>query len=156
MNPFVTIEGEAKIIPTEEPKKVIIVGAGPAGLEAAWIAAKRGHDVTVFEKEKSDKFGGNYRVAAFPPAKQEITKALRYYKVMGEKYGVNYKFKTEATAEKILNEQPDVVIIATGARPIIPDIPGVDQAHVVTANEILLGKKQFGNKVMIIGGGMVG
>ena len=156
VNPFATIEGKAKINPTKEPKNVIIVGAGPAGLEASWIAAKRGHNVTVFEKEKSDKFGGNFRVAAFPPAKQEITKALRYYKVMGEKYGVNYKFKTEATAEKILNEQPDVVIIATGARPIIPEIPGVNRPHVSTANEILLGKKQFGNKVLIIGGGMVG
>jgi len=156
VNPFVTIEGEAKILPAEEPKKVVIVGAGPAGLEAAWIAAKRGHDVTVFEKEKGDKIGGNFRVAAFPPAKQEITKALRYYKVMGDKYGVQYKFETEATAEMILDEKPDEVIIATGSKPLIPDIPGVDQPHVVTANEILLGEKQFGNKVLIIGGGMVG
>ena len=93
VNPFATIEGKAKINPTKEPKNVIIVGAGPAGLEASWIAAKRGHNVTVFEKEKSDKFGGNFRVAAFPPAKQEITKALRYYKVMGEKYGVNTNSK---------------------------------------------------------------
>jgi 2,4-dienoyl-CoA reductase-like NADH-dependent reductase (Old Yellow Enzyme family)/thioredoxin reductase len=154
VNPFVTIEGEAKIIPAEKPKKVVIVGAGPGGLETAWIAAKRGHNVTVFEK--SDKFGGNYRVAAYPPTKQEIIKALKYYKTMGDKYGVIYRFNTEATEEIVLKENPDTVIIATGSKPLIPAIPGVNQPHVATANEILLGEKPFGNKVLIVGGGMVG
>lgn len=154
VNPFVTIEGEAMIVPADKPKRVVVVGAGPGGLEAAWILAKRGHRVTVFEK--SAQIGGNYRVAAYPPTKQEIIRALQYYKTMGDKYGVEYRFNTEATVENVLGESPDAVIIATGAKPFIPDIPGVDRPHVVTANEILLGEKPFGSRVLIAGGGMVG
>lgn len=156
VNPFCGNEGEMVITPAEEKKKVVIAGGGPAGLEAAWILAKRGHEVVLFEKEK--ELGGNYRIGAIPPAKQEILKALEYYKNMGEKYGVTYRLGVEATPVEIMEENPDVVIVATGAVEKIPNFPGMGslQSHVMTASEVLTGEKDPTGKVLIIGGGMVG
>jgi len=154
VNPFCGRERRMKIEPAGRKKKVIIVGGGPGGLEAAWIAAARGHNVILFEKENVT--GGQFRVGAIAPAKQDLAKAINFYTHMGKKYGVEYRLGVEANAEQILAENPDAVIIATGAAPNIPDIPGIDNPNIVTSTEVLLGIKVPGAKVLIVGGGMVG
>ncbi len=154
VNPFCGREYKMKIEPAAQSKKVVIVGGGPGGLEAAWIAAARGHNVVLFEKEQSP--GGQFRVGAIAPAKQDLTKAINYYTYMGKKCGVDFRFGTRADAGQVLAEKPDVVIVATGGEPSIPEIPGIDNPKVVTATDILLGKKAAGKKVLIIGGGLVG
>ncbi|MBA7573591.1 NADH oxidase [subsurface metagenome] len=154
VNPFCGREGEMQIKPAIKRKKIIIVGGGPAGLEAAWIAAARGHNVILYEKNQAP--GGQYRIAAIPPFKQDIARAIFYYIHMCEKHGVTFKMGTEATARQIVADKPDAVIIATGGEPLVPDIKGVNGNRVATAWGILEGKKQAGNKVLIVGGGMVG
>ncbi|MGI6406101.1 MAG: FAD-dependent oxidoreductase [Syntrophaceticus sp.] len=154
VNPFCGREYKMKIEPAAQPRKLVIVGGGPGGLEAAWIAASRGHNVVLFEKEQNP--GGQFRIGAMPPGKQDLTKAINYYTYMGEKYGVDFRFGTEANADQVAAANPDVVIVATGAEPNIPDIPGIDNPKVVTAVDIISGKKDAGEKVLIIGGGLVG
>ncbi|WP_213951792.1 FAD-dependent oxidoreductase [Tepidanaerobacter syntrophicus] len=154
VNPFTGREGELKIEKAAAPKKVVVVGGGPGGLEAAWVAAKKGHKVTVYEKE--EVLGGQYRIGAIPPTKQDILKALRYYITMGKKYGVEYKMGVEATEELILEENPDAVILATGGVPLMPNIKGIDNPKFVKAIDVLEGKKEVGMNVLVVGGGMVG
>ncbi|MGA2106083.1 MAG: FAD-dependent oxidoreductase [Syntrophorhabdales bacterium] len=154
VNPFCGYETEMQITPARQPKKVVVVGGGPAGLEAAWVAAARGHRVTLYEKNKAA--GGQYRIGAIPPFKQDIARALRYYLHMCEKHGVILKMGTEATVDEILAQKPDAVILATGGEPLIPDIPGAGGDRVALATDILEGKKAAGLNVLIVGGGMVG
>lgn len=154
VNPFCGREGELQITPAAAPKKVVVVGGGPGGLEAAWIAAARGHQVTLYEKE--DNLGGQFRIAAIPPFKQEIAKAVFYAVHQCERYGVTMRTGVEATAGGIAAEKPDAVIVATGGTPLIPSLPGTDGPCVVTAWDVLAGKVQPGPKVLVAGGGMVG
>lgn len=152
VNPFCGYESTMKLLPAEKKKKVVVVGGGPAGLEA-WIAASRGHQVVLMEKESQP--GGQYRIAAFPPAKQEIAEAIAYYQHIGKKYGVEFRYQFEADKENILKENPDAVVVATGGEPLLTDgIKGIE--NVVKATDILIGKKQVVGKVLIIGSGMVG
>jgi len=154
VNPFCGKEGDMRIEPAETKKKVVVVGAGPGGLEAAWVAAARGHEVLLYEKDCLP--GGQFRIGAIAPAKQDIAKAITYYVHMCRKYGVELKFGVEADAKRIIADNPDAIIVATGGEPIIPGIPGIDGPNVVKANDILLGRKEAGRRVLIIGGGMVG
>jgi 2,4-dienoyl-CoA reductase-like NADH-dependent reductase (Old Yellow Enzyme family)/thioredoxin reductase len=154
LNPFCGREGELQIKPAIRDKKVIVVGGGPAGLETAWVAAARGHRVTLYEKNFAP--GGQFRIAAIPPFKQDIAGAITYYIHMCQKHGVAFKMGTEATAEQVIADGPDVVVIATGGEPLVPDIKGINGSRVTTAWDILEGKKQAGNKVLIVGGGEVG
>jgi len=153
-NPFVGREKEMEIKPAAVPKKIMVVGGGPAGLEFAWIAAKRGHSVTVYEKES--RLGGQFALASVPPTKQPIAGLLKHYLSMGKMYGVTYKCGEEVTLEMIKAANPDAVVLATGGCPIIPQIDGVTNENVVTALDILSGKKVAGKNVLIIGGGSVG
>lgn len=154
VNPRTGHEGEYKLEKAEQSKKVMIVGSGPAGLEAAWVAAKRGHQVTVYEK--ADKLGGQFRIAGMPPTKHLILSALKYYITMGTKYGVTYKMNTEVTKELVMSEKPDAIIIATGGEPLLPNIPGINNSDFVNAVDVLEGKKTVGRNVLIAGGGMIG
>ncbi len=154
INPLTGHELEYDMSKVAEPKKVGIVGSGPAGLYAAMIAAKRGHKVTVYEK--NDEIGGQFRLASIPPTKHEIATALKYYRTMGTKYGVEYKMNTEATAEMIKEAGFDAVILATGGIPAKPPIPGIDGENVIDAIDVLDGKKVPGANVLVLGGGMTG
>jgi len=147
-------EREYQIKPAEKVKRVVVVGGGPAGMEAARVTAMRGHDISLFEKE--EQLGGQLIAASAPYFKQPIKEQVRYLKNQIEKLGVRTELGREVTAELVKDLEPDVVILATGATHLIPDIPGVGGGKVATATDILLGKKEVGEKVAIIGGGQVG
>lgn len=152
-NPFSGHELTMKITKTESPKNIVVVGAGLGGLEVAWVSAARGHKVTLFEK--SNKFGGQVVPGSVPPAKQELTRAIKYYVTMCKKYGVDIKLGVEADAEKITAANADEVILATGATPINPNIPN-EGIPTVQAIDILKGKVVPGKKAVVVGGGLVG
>ncbi|MBW1685011.1 MAG: FAD-dependent oxidoreductase [Deltaproteobacteria bacterium] len=154
LNPAVAKEEEMVITPAERPKNVLVVGGGPGGLEAATVAAQRGHRVTLMEK--SDKLGGQWRIAAVPPLKQDITAGIRYLVVQAEKAGVSMEMNKEVTPETVDALEPDVVVVATGAAPLVPDIPGVENEIVATAIDVLSGEVPAGNRAVIIGGGQLG
>jgi len=154
VNPLTGREGVISTDKTTEPKKVVVVGSGPGGLKAAYIAAQKGHDVTCYEK--STVLGGQFRVAGIPSTKHDILSAIKHYVTMGRKYGVTFKTGTEVTAELIQKEKPDVVILATGSVPLLPKIKGIENPSFLKAIDVLEGKRETGEKVLVIGGGMVG
>lgn len=148
-------EAEYSIEPAIKPKKVLVVGGGPAGMEAARVAVQRGHQVTLIEK--NSRLGGNLNIAAIPPFKQEdIGHVIRYFCRQMELCGVEVKLNQEATPTFIEQSKSDVVILATGASALVPDITGVGRNNVVNALDVLSGVKGTGENVVIIGGGMVG
>ena len=154
VNPFCGKGGILRADPAQTPKKVMIVGGGPAGLLAAWVAAQRGHQVTLYEK--SDVLGGQLRIGAFPPSRGEIAKAIAYYIGMGRKCGVKFELSTEVGPELIEREKPDALIISTGAVPLRPGVKGIDNPNLATAAEVLEGKKPMGLNVLVVGGGLLG
>ncbi len=164
INPALGREKEWAIKPLEgEAKNVLVVGAGPAGLSAARVASLRGHKVTVLEKQ--GKVGGQLALASVPPSKQDLTKWVVYLLTQCEKQGVNFVYNVDATPELIKSYNPDVVILAVGANPlVINKIPGFDTLErVVTAQDVLAGKYTtphgmdacLSGKVVMLGGGLV-
>lgn len=139
---------------TDQLKKVLVVGGGPAGMQAAITAAEQGHQVILYEKNNC--LGGQYRLAAIPPNKGEITSFLYWQQIMLKKLGVNVILNQQVDKDLIENSDCDVVIVATGGKPIIPEISGVGSKKVVTACEILDGKVFCGQKAIVIGGGQIG
>jgi len=154
VNARVGREAEWTVERAERPKRVFVIGGGPGGMEAAALAARRGHDVTLFEK--TGQLGGNLIPASVVSYKQEVSNLTNYLKTQVGKSGVKVRLGQEIGAAFIGRERPDVVIMATGTRPIIPDIPGVRGVNVVTAVQVLNGEKDVGKRVIIVGGGMVG
>ena len=154
VNPLAGREGSCRLEPAKISKKIFIVGGGPAGLEAARSAAARGHRVTLFEKEA--ELGGWLRVGCLPPHKGEIRTLAGSLAVRAQKAGAQIRLNHEADRETIAAGKPDVLILATGAPPIVPAIPGVRAPHVVAAEEVLMGEKTVRGSVVIIGGGLVG
>ena len=154
VNPALGKEKQYQMKPAREAKNVMVVGGGPAGMQAGIVAAQRGHNVTLLEKEA--KLGGQLNIAALPPFKGDILPWIDYLTSQVEKTGVKVQLSTEATAEIVVERKPDVVVIATGGAPAMPHIPGIDKSNVVTAQDVLSGKVEVGQNVVIIGGGMVG
>ena len=132
----------------------MVSGGGVGGLCAAFIAAERGHDVTLYEA--SDVLGGNMRLAAFPPGKGDITNMVRAYIHRCEKDGVKIVMNKEVTIDFIKGENPDAVIVATGSKTLVLPIEGIDNEAIIYGSDILDGKRMPGKKVLIVGGGMVG
>jgi len=154
VNPATGMEREFALTPAEREKTVLVVGGGPGGMEAARVAALRGHKVTLWEK--GDALGGNLIPASIPGFKQEYRGLIDYLATQMGKLGVAVELGKEATPGDIQRLAPEVVFIATGGTPIIPDIPGVDKAKVGTAIDVLLGKQEVGESVVVLGGGLVG
>ncbi|MBQ9827422.1 MAG: FAD-dependent oxidoreductase [Lachnospiraceae bacterium] len=156
LNPFTANEYELpETVPAEEPKKVLVVGAGPAGLACAIEAAKAGHMVEVYEKRAMA--GGQFRLGSVPPSKGEIANFSRWQMHQLEKLGVKVEFNTCVDKAFVEEKKPDVVVVATGAESVIPaKIPGIGKELVCTAHDILEGKALGGTKNVVIGGGSVG
>ena len=147
-------EKESEIVPAAKPRKVLVVGGGPAGMEAARVAALRGHQVTLWEKES--RLGGQLIQAAIAPHKDRIAPLYKYLETQLQKLGVKIQPGKEATAAAVAEFNPEAVVVATGVKPFVPDISGLDKVKVVQAGDVLEGKVKVGQKVAIIGGELVG
>ena len=154
VNPATGMERELAIVRAERPKSVLVIGGGPAGMEAARVAVLRGHKVALWEK--SDRLGGNLIAAAIPDFKQDLRGYIKYLSTQVGKLDVSIELEKEATPELVQKMAPEVVLVATGATSIVPEIKGVDRDAVVTAIDLLLGKKEVGKTVVVAGGGMIG
>ena len=147
-------EQEFTITPAAQPKKVMIIGGGPAGLEAARIAAMRGHHVTLYEKQ--ERLGGRWYLGSQVPFKQHFYQIIEYFRDQAVKHGARIELGRAITRQDVEALEPDVVVVASGAVPILPPIPGADQDFVVTSDDLLGGRTEAGENVVIIGGGSCG
>ena len=129
------------------PCRVLVVGGGPAGLECARVAQLRGHDVVLLEK--SQELGGQTLIARRAPSREDFDGACRYTAAQCRKLGVEIRLGIEADAASIQREKPNVVVLATGARPVRPDLPGFDTIG-VSAWDVLRGKEIAGRRVLVI------
>jgi NADPH-dependent 2,4-dienoyl-CoA reductase/sulfur reductase-like enzyme len=154
VNPETGREGIFKLQKTEHPRKVWIIGGGPAGMKAAEIASRRGHQVTLYEK--NGNLGGRFLFAAIPPKKQIlkdfIDQLIRQLKKLPLKIILGKSF----TLSSLRKGRPDVVIIATGAKPFFPPIDGIREAKTISVDDALSGSAFLGKKVLVIGGGGIG
>jgi 2,4-dienoyl-CoA reductase (NADPH2) len=151
VNPMAGREEEWKLASAPVRKKVAVVGAGPAGLEAARVLAERGHQVVVLERQT--QIGGQLTYAVQVPGKSEFAETLRYYRTKLRLLGVEVRLGVEASADQLIAEGFDEVVIATGVIPRIPELPGIDLPHVVSYAQIFEKKASVGSRVVIIGAG---
>ena len=154
VNPRAGHETELVYRKTTRKKKVAVVGAGPAGLSAATVAAECGHDVTLFDS--SDRVGGQFNVAMQVPGKEEFAQTLRYFARRLEKTGVTVKLKQRVRREELLAQGFDDIVLATGIVPRTPPIPGVERANVVSYLDVLQRRVTLGRRVAIVGAGGIG
>ncbi|HON77738.1 MAG TPA: FAD-dependent oxidoreductase [Spirochaetota bacterium] len=154
VNPRTGYEGVRIIHKTKTPKNIMVVGAGPGGLEAAVRAAEAGHNVSLYEKEAD--IGGQLWIAGVPPHKEEIHEILRYYRAMIDRPNITVSLNSPVSIDMITGQHPDYVIIAEGAGPAAPPIDGIDDDHVISAWKVLRDDPPLGRRIAVIGGGAVG
>ena len=154
VNPRACHETELTYVRTATPKRIAVVGAGPAGLAAATVAAERGHQVTLFDS--AGEIGGQFNVAKRIPGKEEFYETLRYFRVMLDKHGVDVKLNTRVSAEDLVAGGFDEVLLATGVAPRTPEIEGIDHPKVMGYLDALLERKPVGQRVAVIGAGGIG
>lgn len=153
-NPELGREGTEPIQKAEVPKHVLIIGAGPAGMEAARVAVLRGHQVDLYDQ--GERLGGLLNLAQLPPHKEELQNIIAYYNAQLPKLGVKLHFNSQVNMEVIRKIDPDITVLATGASSLVPEIEGIDQKGVITVADALEGRMPEGKEVVVIGGGMVG
>ncbi|EKM95624.1 2,4-dienoyl-CoA reductase FadH1 [Stutzerimonas degradans] len=154
VNPRACHETELNYIPTTAVKKIAVVGAGPAGLAAATVAAERGHEVTLFDS--AAEIGGQFNVAKRVPGKEEFYETLRYFANRLQETGVTLRLNTRVGVNELLAGGFDEIVLATGIVPRTPDIPGVDHPKVIGYLDAILERKPVGQKVAVIGAGGIG
>ncbi|TKJ25812.1 MAG: NADH:flavin oxidoreductase [Promethearchaeota archaeon Loki_b31] len=147
-------EARTELKPLKEKKKVMVIGSGPGGLEAARVAAIRGHEVHIFEKE--DKIGGLLNIIWVPPGRNEFKRMIENYTYWIQKHGIRMHLQQEVSIEKVKEFNPDVVFIATGSKPTRPPIKGIERKNVYWANDVFSGDAPVGKNNVIIGGGATG
>ncbi len=154
VNPRACHETELNYEKVEAPKRIAVVGAGPAGLAYATVAAERGHSVTLYDA--ASEIGGQFNLAKRIPGKEEFHETIRYFNRMIEKRGIELKLNTRVDADMLSAEDYDKVVVATGISPRVPDIEGVDHPKAVSYIDVITGKKPVGKKVAIMGAGGIG
>lgn len=150
VNPTISREGELDLKPAAKPRKIAVVGGGPAGMEAARVCKLRGHEVTLFEEKE---LGGLLHEASVPEFKSDIRPLCKYLITQIEKLGIPVEHKKASAADLA---GYDAVICATGSRPILPGVPGIDKPGVMDALEVLNGTRKPEGRIAVIGGGLVG
>jgi len=154
VNASAGFEVEYELKPSEKRKRVLVIGGGPGGMEAARVAAARGHDVSLFER--NGHLGGQFHLASLPPGKGEIKSFLEYLSHQIKKSGVKVHLNQEMTPDKLSQVKMDVIILASGGSMRKPEIPGIEGENVLLAWEALADPKRIGKNVVVIGGGAVG
>ncbi|WP_122870070.1 NADPH-dependent 2,4-dienoyl-CoA reductase [Pseudomonas viridiflava] len=154
VNPRACHETELNYLPTRQIKKIAVVGAGPAGLAAATVAAERGHQVTLFDS--ASEIGGQFNIAKRIPGKEEFSETLRYFTHKVQDTGIDLRLNTRVTAQDLLGAGFDDVILATGIAPRTPAIPGIDNPMVLSYLDVILQRKPVGRSVAVIGAGGIG
>jgi 2,4-dienoyl-CoA reductase-like NADH-dependent reductase (Old Yellow Enzyme family)/thioredoxin reductase len=154
VNPTLGREKEMELKPTDNPKRVMVVGGGPGGLHVAAVAAARGHDVTLFEKQP--RLGGQLLLGSVTTYKKEILSLIDFQKKQVEKLGIKTCLDREVTLETVKETNPDVVVLCTGSTPIQPPLPGIEKSIVLSIPEILNGDKPLPKKTVVLGGGATG
>ena len=154
VNPTLGREKEMELKPAEKKKRVMVVGGGPGGLHVAAVAAARGHEVLLFEKQPH--LGGQLVLGSVTKYKKELLSLISFQKKQVEKMGIKTYLNREVTSQTVKETHPDVVILCTGARPIRPPLPGIEKSVVLSLQEILNGEKPVPKKTVVLGGGATG
>jgi NADPH-dependent 2,4-dienoyl-CoA reductase/sulfur reductase-like enzyme len=154
VNPTLGREKEMELKPAETPKKVMVIGGGPGGLHVAWVAASRGHEVHLYEKQL--QLGGQLNLGSVTKYKKELLSLIGFQKRQVEKSDIKTHLNFEVTLDTVDREKPDVVVLSTGSIPVRPPIPGIDKPIVRTLAQVFDSEHVGEMKTVVVGGGATG